>query len=256
MFELASVPQELGEIVVQGIRLGRLTFRRLFTLTSVLAFMGLIPTVVQVWGAGDEVSFDFPTMDSWLQQFNGPYGISAAMVTLLSLFLQAILLKRIAAATRGQIGPLAMELRQALRVWPWMVLALFIYAIAVALGCLLLLVPGLILAISLMFNGFAVVLDGLKPLPALNASHNLVWGHWWRTLGLLVLIYLPLFVLMAIAASILGIDVGSMGDAPLRGRDLFEEAVLEMVFLAVFSPFVYSIMYLYYHDLKLRKQQQ
>src|SRR5690348_10700509 len=53
MFELASTPRDLGEILVQGLRLGRLAFRRLFMLTSLLAFLGLAPTVCLVWGAGD-----------------------------------------------------------------------------------------------------------------------------------------------------------------------------------------------------------
>ena len=55
MFELPSLPQEMGEIVVQGLRLGRLLYRRLLNLTTIIAFLGLIPTVAQVWGRHNEV---------------------------------------------------------------------------------------------------------------------------------------------------------------------------------------------------------
>jgi hypothetical protein len=53
----------------------------------------------------------------------------------------------------------------------------------------------------------------------------------------------------------LGIDHGSLEAAAL-GRDFFSQTVLQMVFLAFFGPFIYSILFLYYHDLKLRKQQR
>jgi len=251
MYELASVPQEMGEIVVQGIRLGRMTFRRLFTVSSVLAFMGLIPTVILVWGKGDDVSFDISTPLVWLREFEWPYGISILIAGMFGLIPQAILLRRIAAAIRGQDEALPAELKQVLWLWPVMLLTALAYTLAVALG-LILIAPGLIFILSLMFAQFAVVLDGQKPFPALNFSHHLVWGNWWRTLGLMLLIYVPFDLVVRIFAAILGLDAGA--NDSLHGRDLFKEAVLEMVLLAVLAPFFFSIQYLYYHDLKLRKQ--
>lgn len=253
MFELASTPQDLGDIILQGIRLGRLAYRRLFTLTSVLAFLGLIPTTVQVWGAHDEVSFDFQSLDAWAHQFTAAYDAVAIIALVLSLLLLAVLIRRIDAAARGQTGATPAELPQAVKVWIWMILAVVIYAIATAVGLILLVVPGLILAVSLMFYMFGVVLEGQKSVEALNASHHLVWGHWWRTLGMVVLVYLPLLVLVSIVVSMLGIGPSGL-DAPLRGRDVFAEAVVEMVLVAMYSPFIYSILYIYYHDLRLRKQ--
>jgi hypothetical protein len=253
MFELASTPQDLGDIVLQGVRLGRLAYRRLFTLTTLIAFLGLIPTAVQVWGVHDEVSFDIQTLDAWAHQFTPAYDFAAIATSVLSELLLVVLIRRIYVAARGQVGPAQAELQQAAKVWLWMILALVIYAIAVTVGLILLIVPGVILAVSLMFNMFGVALEGQKPVEALNASHHLVWGHWWRTLGMLLLVCVPILVLMAVVATTLGIGPSGL-DAPLRGRDIFAEQVLEMVFMAVFSPFIYSVLYVYYHDLRLRQQ--
>ena len=250
MFELASTPRDLGEILQQGIGLGRLAYRRLFMLTSVIAFLGVVPTACLVWGAGD-VPMPYTQI---FDELSGRYGIAALLVALLGMLLRALMLNRVAAAARGQTYGLNEEFQRALRAWPWLVIAGFVYLVAVGLGTLLLLVPGLILAVSLMFEEFGVVLEGYGPIQALNASHNLVWGHWWRTLGLLILVFLPLSVLLAIVAALLGLDLGSTGDTAVTGRSMFGQAVLEMVFLAVFGPFVDSILYVYYHDLKLRKQ--
>ncbi len=250
MFELASTPRDLGEILVQGLMLGRLAFRRLFMLSSVLAFFGLIPTVCLVWGQGD-VPISFTQM---FDQVRGPYGFAGLGAVVLCLPFQALLLNRIAAASRGQTEGFQEEWRKALKAWLWMFLAAIVYILAVALGVLLLIVPGLILAVSLMFAQFSVVLEGRGPIQALNRSHNLVWGHWWRTLGLLVLMFVPLWVLVAIVSGLMGIDSGNSVDMSVSGRSLFEQGVVEMVFYALFSPFGYSILYVYFHDLGLRKQ--
>ena len=250
MFELASTPRDLGEILVQGITLGRLAFRRLFMLTSLLAFLGLVPTACLVWGTGDAVISLTQMMDG----MRGRYGLAGLGVMLLCLPIRALLLNRISAASRGLTDGHQEEFRKALRAWPWLFVAGIVYLLAVGLGAVLLIVPGLILAISLMFEEFGVVLQGYGPIQALNYSHNLVWGHWWRTLGLLVLMLLPLWVLVAIASGLLGIDAGNPGEMTITGRGMFEQGVLDMVFFALFAPFGYSILYVYYHDLKLRKQ--
>lgn len=257
MFELPSLPQEMGEIVIQGLRLGRLLYRRLLNLTTIIAFLGLVPTVAQVWGKGDEVSFDMPSftdsaaLSEWFRQFYGSYGVTLLIVGALTLFPEIVLLRRIGAAVRGVKETRGEEMRQALKLWPWALLATVLYLLVVALG-LLLIVPGVILGISLMFCFYAVVLDGSRPLPALNASHHLVWGHWWRTLGLMILFYLAFALLDILLSSAfgLGLDAGQ----PVHARDLFKAAVLDMVLVAFLSPFVFCIQFLYYRDLKLRKQ--
>lgn len=253
MFELASTPRDLGEILVHGLQLGRLAFRRLFMLTSLLAFLGLIPTFCLVWGAGD-ASISMANLSEMTERLRGAYGVALLGIMLASMPFRALLLSRIAAASRGQTEGLQEELSKALRAWPWLFLAGLIYILAMSLGALLLIVPGVILGISLMFEEFAVVLEGRGPIQALNRSHNLVWGHWWRTLGLLVLMFVPPWVLVAIVSGLLGIDAGNSADMSITGRVLFEQGVLEMVCFALLAPFGYSILYVYFHDLKLRKQ--
>lgn len=257
MFELPSLPQELGEIVIQGLRLGRLAYRRLLNLSTVMAFMSLIPTVVQVWGKGDDVSFDmplpsdWPTLLTWLRQFDGPYGLALLVTGALVLLPQTMLMRRIALASRDQKEAPREEIRQALHLWPWVVLTGLAYNLVVLFG-LTLIVPGCVLLVSLMFSIYATVLDGQKPLAALNMSHHLVWGHWWRTLGVWLILYVFPLLLGATFSSMFGFDIGP-GET-LHARDLFKDAVLDMVVMAFLLPFVFSIQFLYYRDLKLRRQ--
>jgi hypothetical protein len=69
---------------------------------------------------------------------------------------------------------------------------------------------------------------------------------------MLLVVYVPFGLLATILSSALGLDIAT--DQVIHGRDLFKEAVLEMVLVAFLSPFLCSIQYLYYHDLKLRRQ--
>lgn len=250
MPSLASTPQDLGGILQQGILLGRSAFQRLFMLTSFLALTAMARAAFLVWGAGDAtVDPDF-----MMNRLGATRSLAVVALAAAALFFYALIYKRIDNAARGRVTDLATELLEALKAWPWLVLAGTLYACAVILGLVLFIVPGVILLLSLMFWDFGVILDGRRPVDALNASHNLVWGHWWRTLGVLVLVFLPLQVLESVAAALLGLDPGSTKDYWPTGRILFQHAVLDMVFTAGFGPFVYSILYVYYQDLKLRKQ--
>ncbi len=250
MFELAGTPRELGDIFLQGITLGRLAYRRLFMLTSLIAFLGIVPTAYLVWGTGDTVM----TYEQLLDRMGGGYGLVSLALLLPSLLIQAILSYRIAAASRGQTYGAHEELQRAVKAWPWLVVALIVYLLTVALGTVLLIVPGAILLVSLMFWDYGVIFEGLGPLQALNASHNLVWGHWWRTLGMILMIFLPIWVLLGILGALMGLGGDDTHAMTTTGRSLFEQGVLEMVAIAVLAPFGYSIRYVYYHDLKLRKQ--
>lgn len=249
MFELSSRPQDMGGIFQQGIALGRLAFRRLFMLTSLIALSGMLRTGFLVWGAGDvPVDPDFV-----MHRFAQPRSWFVPAIALLTLLIYALVYRRIAAISRGRTESVETELREALRLWPWLVLAGIAYGCSVILGLVLFVVPGVILLLSLMFWDLGVILDGKGPIESLNASHNLVWGHWWRTLGLLVVIFLPLQVLQSIIAALLGIDSGAVAGTWPAGREVFKQAVVEMVTSAAFGPFIYSILFVYYHDLKLRK---
>jgi hypothetical protein len=251
MFELASGPRDLGEILAQGIRLGQLAFRRLFMLTSIMEFLALVPTAYFVWGVGDT---PMTLLDVFKRMLEGDVGL-VSLCTLLVLFpIRAIVLMRVASAARGQTFGLREEARKALHLWPALLAAGVVYVIAVFLGIVLLVIPGVILAVSLKFEEFALVLDGKGPIQALNTSHDLVWRHWWRTLGLLLVMFVPIWMFMSVVGGLIGIDAGNSEEMTVTGRSMFEQGVLSMVFYAVLWPFLYSILYVYFHDLKLRKQ--
>jgi hypothetical protein len=109
------------------------------------------------------------------------------------------------------------------------------------------------IAIYLLFIQFIVVLERRSPVDSINASFNLVYRNWWRAFG----------VLLALLAMVLGICIlviipfaPWLHGVPMAdtGRSMLEKGVLQMVGVAVFTPFSLGVTYVLYNDLKLRKR--
>jgi hypothetical protein len=110
--------------------------------------------------------------------------LSATVVPALITALHVVSLLRIADGVQPSVGEafgLAAD-----RVGP-VIGASLVYIVAVAVGLVLLIVPGIYLATSLYFAAQAAVVDGLGPVAAARRSHELVRGRWWQTFGRLLL---------------------------------------------------------------------
>jgi hypothetical protein len=124
---------------------------------------------------------------------------------------------------------------------------------------LLLIVPGVILAVGLVLAIPAVVLEpGLSPMKALSRSWQLTRGSRWRIFGLgvvlLVLIYVPVIAIGTIFAVLLP---GSMPAGPTAGSAMLA-AVLALAITGLVQIFIYPLFYcvltITYYDLRVRKE--
>jgi hypothetical protein len=124
--------------------------------------------------------------------------------------------------------------------------AVLLAALGIALGLLLLILPGVYLAVRWYFVPQAVVVEGTRGTAALARSSSLVDGFWWRTFGLIVLanvaIAVPGFLLLTPFSAI---------------AESTDRAVWSMVGSAVTTsittPFVALYSTLLYYDLLARR---
>ena len=56
-----------------------------------------------------------------------------------------------------------------------------LYGLAIVVGLILLVIPGIILSISLCLAFYLVALENKGAVDSLKSSHALVKGYWWRT---------------------------------------------------------------------------
>jgi hypothetical protein len=124
--------------------------------------------------------------------------------------------------------------------------AILLAAAGIALGLLLLIIPGVYLFVRWFFVPQAVVLEGARGPGALTRSFEAVQGFWWRTFGLVILVNL--------AAALPGILIASPFAALASSTD---RAVWSMVGTicaeSVTMPFVALFSTLLYYDLRARR---
>jgi len=129
-------------------------------------------------------------------------------------------------------------------------------AIAVGLGFLLLLIPGVILAVGLALAIPAVVLEPRTSASgALSRSWELTRGARWRLFGLgitlLVLLYVPVVAITGLFALLLPESAGMFSGGSLGMVMAIAVGGLVQMFI---YPLFYCVLTVAYYDLRVRKE--
>ena len=137
-----------------------------------------------------------------------------------------------------------------IRKLPAMIFAVFVYSIVVAVGMVLLIIPGILFSLSLMFYSYVIVIENSGGYAAIKSSHALVWGDWWRTMSVFMV---PGVVIMIVYFAV-GLVVAFTGDLDALNENSLSWVDFVTNFATAFiMPFFYVVGYVQYHDLKLRK---
>jgi uncharacterized membrane protein len=129
--------------------------------------------------------------------------------------------------------------------------------LVIGLGFVLLVVPGVMLAVGLVLAIPAVVLEpGLSATDALARSWSLTRGARWRIFGLgvvlLVLLYVPVVALGGIAALVIPRS-GAIFEGPSSVGMIAALAVGGIVQMFIY-PLFYCVLTVLYYDLRVRKE--
>jgi hypothetical protein len=127
-----------------------------------------------------------------------------------------------------------------------------LWSLALVLGLVLLVIPGIIVAITLSLVWCGVVLENLGPVNALKRSHHLVWpGEWWRTF---VIVSVPMVILFT-AILALYIPLEFIKDL-VRSNTVMSviQNIGEVIIYTLTTPMLYAVLIALYHDLKLRRE--
>jgi len=119
--------------------------------------------------------------------------------------------------------------------------AAIVTGILIVVGLILLVVPGIILAIMFSLIVPAIVIERVGALESLSRSRRLVGGRWLKTFGLLLLVYLIIFV----AGLIFGAISSVFGDA---------DWIVSNVLGSLVSPILPIAVTLYYYSMAARQQ--
>lgn len=240
---LATEPSSIGKVLDASIKLFGASFTKIIGFSLIL---GLVNA-----GSGVFTSFMMEGLgadDTTALLDNLPlFLVMIVVVVCISMICYSAVIYRLDNVVREQSDTYGEAFLVGLKKTPTMLLGAILYAIAVSLGLVLLIVPGIILMLSLfLYSFFIVVEEDKSAYQSLKDSHALVWKNWWRTLTiftvpsiLILIIYLALGLVMAYAG---------MG----WGDGVWIEVFINL-FSGLYMPFFYAVGYVQYHDLKLRK---
>lgn len=248
-FEESLRELDLGEILGQTFTL---YFSKFWFFFLPFLVAGL---VTGAWGKIVSLMFPMPTQPEMTAPLDvlSSYLFSLLGVVLATVFLSILVSWIISTIASGMAVKVASDTLQRRNIdlsetlnftvsrLPSLLIAGIVTGILIAIGFICLVVPGIILAIMFSLVVPAIVIEQVGALESLSRSRRLVGGRWLKTLGLLLVIYIIIFV----ATSIFGAMSSVFGPA---------DWVISSVLGAFVSPILPIAVTLYYYSMVARKQ--
>ncbi|MEM7096946.1 MAG: hypothetical protein AAF541_01710 [Pseudomonadota bacterium] len=240
MYESPTQPQSIGGVLDDGFKIYRACLKDVFLVCVLGGLITAIPSSFLATGIEDPASF------SW-----SGFAVIYLVVMLLSTAVMIPVLMKIAGLVKGQPISWSQAFARIISAVIPALICLVLYILAVGIGSLLLLVPGIILSISLVLSVYMVIVDGAGPIDALKQSHNLVWGNWWRTMVIFTVVGIIGIVVVMLLSTVLILITG----VPEPGESTFvADFVLSPLMTGLISPLFYAFILAVMNDLKLRKE--
>jgi hypothetical protein len=249
MFQLASQPQSIGKVLDNAFKLFAGCFKSVAPLALIAALAAVLPAMfMQQSVTGDPASVSGTGMGMFFTIYL--VGILISLMLYNALFYKVHSISRNEAVDYGQAVGVGLR-----KLFP-VIGAVLLYILAVIVGSILLIVPGIILMLSLIFYMPLIVCDNQGPIAALKTSHRLVWGNWWRTMTVFMapaFIYLVIYMAAGMVVGIMaGVSVSS-GEADIVSSMNLYMNLLTIIVSIFGYPFFAALIVVQINDLKLRK---
>ncbi len=240
----------LGEILDAGFLLFRRSLPACLPWSLLAVLLGQLPSVYLL-ASGQTLALSAPKDLSWWLLMTFSAGGTLWCWLAIMLRQRSTLLR---AAEGGGVTALADDLRTALRRLPTALATLLLGLLGVALGCLLLVFPGVYLLVAFWPVLAIVVFESRGPRAALDESLQLVrgaWRHLALTLLVMVMGVLGVFVVGALAGLVFLQLLG--GGAAARGA--LAPGLVAGLLGAAFQPLLVAVGLAAYADLQHRRGQ-
>jgi hypothetical protein len=167
--------------------------------------------------------------------------IGAAIAVIISAVLQAAVIRAAAQATIGDAVDVEGSYRYGFHRLGSVILVGLLVGLAVAVGFILLVIPGIIALVFLSVSIPSLVVENRRGTEALSRSWNLVSGHFWHAFGVII-----------VAALITGVVSSLLG--AIGGSNWFVRWIFQAIAQIITTPFSALVSVLLYLDLRARKE--
>jgi hypothetical protein len=256
MFSLPTEPGSIGHTLDAGFKLYFISFKQVVVLSILAALSVSVPMHAMLLAIPMMAADDAGPGNAFIASFI--VGFFVFMTLYLWFYLAALC--RIGAIAYGQSLTLGACMATGLRKILPVIAATFLYTLAMMGGFVLLIIPGMILWLSLLFYALCIVLEDDGILESLRHSHRLVWGNWWRTAVIITVIFVVYYVIyLAVEVPFAVVDqmvfASELGAPPGFGQTMLS-MVGDVIATVLTFPLMASVFVAVFHDLKLRKEGQ
>jgi hypothetical protein len=167
--------------------------------------------------------------------------VAAAIGVITTALLQAALLRGAALASIGDPVDIGQSYRYGLRRFGSVLWVSILVGLSVAIGLLLLVIPGIILLAFFAVSIPALIVEDVRGTGAMRRSWQLVSGHFWHVLGVVVVAF--------IITAVIGGLIGAIGGGNRVLGVIF--SAIGQIIVAPYSALVTVLLYL---DVRARSE--
>ena len=243
-------PKTLGEILSAAFNIYKANASKLILVIALVVvplsligalFFGVVfaPERIEVGSTGSGVVVDYASRSWGANLLVGSIGALIAII--ISAILQAAILRAASQATIGDQVDVEASYRYGFKRLGSVILLSLLVGLIVAVGFILLIIPGIIFLVFLSASIPVLIVENRRGTEAMSRSWNLVKGHFWHAL-----------VVILVAALIVGVVSGIIG--AIGGHNWFVRWIFTSIAQIVTAPFAALVSVLLYLDLRARSE--
>jgi hypothetical protein len=248
-------PLSVGEVLDASFKVVRRSFKTLMVCVLVVSLpLNIINTLILA--STSENPFNLDTLGTTNDVSTGTQLSGNLLTTVVSLVLttlaSAACFRAVSAAYLGEEATVEESLgfaRQRLLPLLWLSI---LYGLGLIIPFILLVLPGIWLAVAWSLSFPALLHEDVKGVGALGRSFKLVRGRWWPTFGALLVMYLIVIVISAIMIGIFTAALLSNSDSEAFGAIIY--TIANTLSSLITLPLVAAVLTIIYFDLRVRKE--
>jgi hypothetical protein len=246
-------PQSIGGVLDISFQLFKASFVKVLPFSVLLAIGGALPSIYMMVNGTSAAADPLAMLSAVQSPQYWLWNLASVLISLVGM--GAVYLQMNAVGTDTELS-FGAALQGALSRAPILFLTMILFIVALTIGLVLLIIPGLILMVSLLLSFNLVMIERAGPIAALTGSHQLVWGNWWRTMIILTVGFILLVVIYLAIGMILGLVtplIASRSADPLFFA-MFSSVIIASLATFIVTPYYGALAVAIYWDLKLRKE--
>jgi hypothetical protein len=253
MYSQPTGPRSIGEVLDDAIRLYRQSFRPILPLLIVSALLSVVPSLLigtnSTYGTSQAAR-----LSALMQLVSSPtYWVTMLIVWLASLVLYGALFGSIDRVAKGGQMRFGEAFQLGLSRLPRMLVAALLFGLALAIGFVLFIIPGIYLMGIYQLVFVALVVEDAGIFQSFSRSSGLIKGYWWRSTVIVTVAIVILFVISILVSTLIGfLAAMKLGLGTILVVNQAVSALLNIVIVG-WLPCVLLAMY---YDLKLRHEGQ